>query len=94
VNEDRYLTNLSGFTAYLNKEVIMGAQWWKYVGLSTRVIQSTVVFGLDFNSDSYLLLSRLIQTSQCIFLTGMAGIKFYLTKNKVESIGNVTISQS
>jgi hypothetical protein len=60
INEDRYLNQISGFSAYLNKEVIIGSQWWKYVGLSMRVDGASLVFGDDFTPENYILLSRLI----------------------------------
>ncbi len=60
INEDRYLNQISGFSAYLNKEVIIGSHWWKYVGLSMRVDGASLVFGDDFTPEDYILLSRLI----------------------------------
>ena len=94
VNEDRFLDNLSGFTAYLNKDVIMGTQWWKYVGLSIRVVDSTIIFGEDFNPHTQLLLSRLAKVAREIVLTGKAGVKVYLGKNNLDKIGNITLGSS
>lgn len=61
----------------------MGTQWWKYVGLSTRVIDSTIIFGDDFNPNTNLLLSRLADVARDIRLTGKAGVKAYLAKNNL-----------
>jgi hypothetical protein len=77
----------------LNKEVVLGVQWWKYVGLSTRVNGANVVFGDDFTPESYMLLSRLVETSK-IYLAGLAGLKFYLVKHKLESLGKFSITKS
>ena len=72
----------------------MGTQWWRYVGLSTRVIDSTIIFGDDFSPSTQLLLSRLAQVAKEIVLTGKTGVKFYLVKNNVEKIGNVGLGSS
>ena len=72
----------------------MGTQWWRYVGLSIRVIDSTIIFGDDFSPSTQLLLSRLAQVAKEIVLTGKAGVKFYLAKNNVEKIGNVSLGSS
>ena len=61
----------------------MGTQWWKYVGLSQRVIDSSILFGGDFNPCSYLLLSRLAPVAREIRLTGKVGVKVYLAKNNI-----------
>lgn len=58
----------------------MGTQWWRYVGLSMRVFDSTVIYGKEFNPDSYLLLSRLIPVVKELYLTGTIGLKFYLAQ--------------
>ena len=94
MNEDRYLDSLSGFTAYLNKEIIMGTQWWKYVGLSTRVNDSSIIFGDDFNPNNYLLLSRLACVARDIRLAGKAGVKVFMVKNNIEKLGNITLGNS
>lgn len=94
VNEDRYSNKLSGFTAYLNKEVLMGTQWWKYIALSTRVIDSTVILGGDFTPNTYLLLARLLPVVREVHLTGKAGVKFYLVKNQKASLGDITLGTS
>ena len=72
----------------------MGTQWWRYVGLSIRVIDSTIIFGDDFSPSTQLLLSRLAQVAKEIVLTGKAGVKFYLAKNNVEKIGNIGLGSS
>ena len=72
----------------------MGTQWWRYVGLSTRIIDSTIIFGDDFNPSSQLLLSRLAKVARDIVLTGKAGVKVYLAKNNLEKIGNICLGSS
>jgi hypothetical protein len=94
INEDRYLTQLSGLAAYLNKEVVLGTQWWKYVGLSIRVNGASVIFGDDFTPDNYVLLSRLVQTCSKIYLTGLSGLKFHMVKHKLESLGKFVITKT
>jgi hypothetical protein len=42
----------------------MGAQWWRYAGLSTRVIDSTIIFTDQFNPENNLLLYRLITAAK------------------------------
>lgn len=69
----------------------MGTQWWRYVGLSTRVGGSTIIFGEDFTPQNYLLLSRLAPTVKQIFLTGKVGIKIYLVKNNLTQLGDIVI---
>lgn len=56
----------------------MGTLWWRYAGLSTRVIDSTIILTDDFNPDNNLLLHRLITAAKEIYLTGPIGVKFYL----------------
>lgn len=85
---------MSGFSAYLNKEVVLGTQWWKYVGLSIRVNGANIIFGDDFNSENYVLLSRLVETCSKIYLAGLSGLKFYLVKHKLESLGKMNITKS
>ena len=91
VNEDRFLSSISGFSAYLNKQVLVGTQWWRYVALSTRVIDSTLIFGDDFTPSTYLLLSRVVKVVKEIRLAGSSGIKFYLWKNNLERLGDVCL---
>ena len=91
VNEDRFLSSVSGFTAYLNKEVLVGTQWWRYVALSTRVIDSTLILGEDFTPSIYLLLSRVVKVAKEIRLVGKVGLKFYMWKNNLERLGNVRL---
>lgn len=91
VNEDRFLSSVSGFSAYLNKEVLVGTLWWRYVALSTRVVGSTLIFGEDFTPNTYLLLSRVVKVAKEIRLVGKAGIKFYLWKNNLERVGDVCL---
>lgn len=91
VNEDRFLSSVSGFTAYLNKEVLVGTQWWRYVALSTRVIDSTLILGEDFTPSIYLLLSRAVKVAKEIRLVGKVGLKFYMWKNNLERLGNVCL---
>lgn len=93
INEDRFLNQLSGFSAYLNKEVVLGTQWWKYIGLSIRVNGSSIIFGDDFTPENYVLLARLLETST-IYLTGVSGLKFYLVRHKLESLGKFSITKS
>jgi hypothetical protein len=59
----------------------LGTLWWKYVGLSIRVKNSTIIFGDDFNSNNFILLERLINTSSKIYLVGPAGLKFYMVQH-------------
>ncbi len=61
----------------------MGTQWWRYVGLSTRVIDSIIILGGNFTPKNYLLLSRLMPSAKRIFLTGPISVKFYLVKNNL-----------
>ena len=91
VNEDRFLASISGFSAYLNKEVLVGTQWWRYVALSTRIIDSTLIFGGDFTPSTYLVLSRVVKVAKEIRLVGKSGIKFYLWKNKLDRLGDVCL---
>jgi hypothetical protein len=42
----------------------MGTQWWRYLGLSMRIVDSTVIFGDDFTPNTLLLLSRLIEVAR------------------------------
>lgn len=74
--------------------MVLGTQWWKYVGLSIRVNGSNVVFGEDFTSENYVLLARLAETCSNIYLTGLAGLKFYLVKHKLESIGKINLTKT
>lgn len=94
VNEDRYLNQLSGFSAYLNKEVVLGTQWWKYVGLSIRISGASVIFGDDFTPENYVLLARLVDSCSKIYLTGLAGLKFYMAKHELETLGKTSITKS
>ena len=69
----------------------MGTQWWKYVGLSTRVVDSSIVFGDDFNPSNYLLLDRLACVARDIRLAGKAGVKVYMVKNNLDKLGNIVL---
>jgi len=69
----------------------VGTQWWRYVALSTRVIDSTLIFGDDFTPSTYLLLSRVVKVVKEIRLAGSSGIKFYLWKNNLERLGDVCL---
>ena len=71
--------------------MIMGTQWWKYVGLSIRVADSSIVFGDDFNPSNYLLLDRLASVARDIRLAGKAGVKVYMVKNNLEKLGNIIL---
>ena len=88
------MSQISGFSAYLNKEVIIGTQWWKYVGISMRVDGASIVFGDDFTPENYILLSRLIETCSKIYLTGLTGLKFFIAQHKLDSIGSVVLTKS
>ena len=68
----------------------MGTQWWKYVGLSIRINGASIIFGDDFTPENYVLLARLVETCSKIYLTGLAGLKFYLVKHKIDSLGKIT----
>ena len=72
----------------------MGTQWWRYVGLSTRVADSTIVFGDDFNPKTYKLLSRLVDSAKEIYLASKAGLKFYLVKNNLTRLGDIELGSS
>ena len=77
----------------MNKEILLGTQWWKYVGLSIRVNGSSIIFGDDFTPENYVLLSRLLETST-IYLAGLSGLKFYLVSRKLDSLGKFSIAES
>lgn len=77
----------------MNKEVVLGTQWWKYIGLSIRVNGSNIIFGDDFTPENYVLLARLLETST-LYLTGLSGLKFYLVRHKLESLGKFLIAKS
>lgn len=59
-----------------------------------RINNAIVIFGDDFTADNYVLLARLVQTCQKIYLTGLSGLKFYLAKHKIDSLGNVVLNKS
>jgi hypothetical protein len=77
----------------LNKEVVLGSYWWKYVGYSTRVANSTVIFGEDFTPSNYILLYYLLRSVRKIYLTGRIGLKFYLIQHGFDSFGDVIITK-
>lgn len=85
VTEDRFLQSNSGISMYLNKEVILGALWWKYVGLSMRASGATIVLGGDFDPEKYILIQRLSHFSSKIVLSGKCGLKFFLIKNQLSN---------
>jgi len=72
----------------------MGTLWWRYVGLSMRVVDATVIFGGDFNAESFMLLSRLVKVVREIHLVGKVGVKFYLARNNKSTLGDVELGQS
>ena len=92
VNEDRFLTQSSGFTAYSNKEVILGTQWWKYAGLSTRIVGANIIFGDRLDAYRLKVMHRLIKHINRIFLVGETGAKFALAINNKNSFANVTLT--
>ena len=55
---------------------------------------ANVIFGDDFTADNYVLLARLVQTCNKIYLTGLAGLKFYLAKHKLDSLGTTVLNKS
>lgn len=59
-----------------------------------RVNGANVIFGDDFTADNYILLAILAQTCQKIYLTGLSGLKFFLAKHKIDSLGNVVLNKS
>jgi 3-phosphoglycerate kinase len=59
-----------------------------------RVIDSTIVFGLDFTPENYILLRRLVESTKQIYLAGLSAAKFYLAKHKLDRLGNIEISKS
>ena len=72
----------------------MGTQWWKYVGLSTRVVDSNIVFGDDFTPNTHLLLARLANVARLIRLTGKSGLKVYMVRNNLEKVGDVALGSA
>ena len=69
--------------------MILGLQWWRYIGLSMRVIGSSIIFGDDFTAENYILLHRLASVAKQIYLVGLTGVKFYMAKNKLDKLGNI-----
>ena len=61
------------------------------MGLSNRVVDSTVIFGDDFTANNYELLSRLAEAVKEIRLTGKAGLKFYMMKHNLDKLGNISL---
>ena len=94
VSEDRFSTQNSGFTAYSNREVILGSQWWKYVGLSTRVIGSTVIFGDSFDANRLKVLHRLARNVNKVYLVGEVGAKVLLAAEKQAAFANLAIGSA
>jgi hypothetical protein len=78
----------------MNREVILGTLWWKYIGISMRIQNANIVFGEDFTPESYILLSQLVKNCSKIYLTGLSGLKFYLTKHNLSSLGNINLGAS
>ena len=72
----------------------MGTQWWKYVGLSTRVVDSHIVFGDDFNPSNQLLLARLVNVARDIRLTGQAGAKVFMAQKNIDKLGNICLGKA
>ena len=64
------------------------------MGLSMRINSANVIFGDDFNADNYVLLARLVETCHKIYLTGLSGLKFYLAKHKIDSLGVTILNKS
>jgi hypothetical protein len=94
VTEDRFSNQISGFTAYINREVILGSLWWKYIGLSMRVQNANIVFGEDFTPENYILLSQLAKNCSKIYLSGLSGLKFYLARNNMASLGKIHLANT
>lgn len=59
-----------------------------------RINGANVIFGDDFSADNYVLLARLAETCHKIYLTGLSGLKFYLAKHKIESLGTTILNKS
>jgi hypothetical protein len=54
-----------------------------------RVVGSSIIFGDDFTAENYILLHRLSRVAKHIYLVGLAGVKFYMAKNKLDKFGNI-----
>ena len=59
-----------------------------------RINGANVIFGDDFTADNYILLARLVQTCHKIYLTGLSGLKFYLARHKIDSLGTTVLNKS
>jgi hypothetical protein len=56
---------------------LLGALWWKYIGLSMRIVNSVLIIGGDLTPENYLLITRIIPHVNKIYLTGKLGLKFF-----------------
>lgn len=54
-----------------------------------RIQNANIIFGEDFTPDNYILLSQLVKNCSKIYLSGLSGLKFYLTKHNISSLGKI-----
>jgi len=56
-----------------------------------KIKDANVIFGEDFTPENYILLSQLVKNCSKIYLSGLSGLKFYLTKHNLNSLGKINL---
>lgn len=71
---------ISGLTTYTKFDKIVGSFNWRYLAISQRVQESTIVLGGDLTPKRLIALSRIMNFTKKVYLTGKIGAKFYIAE--------------